>query len=431
MTFPHLKLLPVLLVCAGRLVTAATHTITLRQAVEMALEQNPDVVLARLEERKAEQDVQIARSPFIPTLAVGSGLAWSSGFPMSIEGATPSVLQARAIADVYNRPQSYRVAAARENRRSVTLDAQAKQEQIALRTVELYLEAERAARLLEAARRQVDSLAKVAEIIEWRVREGREAPIEAKRAALNLARARHRVVALENASRNAEEALRLVLGLEPGERIQLAPGERDLPTLPRTAEAAVEQALAHSRELRALEARLLAKGLEVRAERAARLPRLELVAQYGLLARFNNYEEFFRKFQRHNGQLGVSFQIPLFARPVIEARAGKAEAEAAQLRVRMRALREEIAAEARRLHQAAREAEAAGEVARLDLEVAREQVSVVLAQMEEGRAGLRQLEEARFQENEKWMAFYEARYALELARLSLAARTGTLLAVLR
>jgi outer membrane protein TolC len=431
MTSPHLKTLPVLLLCAGRLTMAATHTLTLRQAVEMALEQNPDVVLARLEERKAEQEVQIARSPFLPTLAVGSGLAWSSGFPMSIEGATPSVLQARAIADVYNRPQSYRVAAARENRRGVAFDAQAKQEQIALRTVELYLEAERTGRLLEAARRQVDSLAKVAEIVEWRVREGREAPIEAKRAALNLARARQRVIALENAWQNAKEALRSVLGLESGEEIQLAPEQRELPNLPRTVEAAVEQALAHSRELRALEARLRAKGLEVRAERAARLPRLELVAQYGLLARFNNYEEFFRKFERHNGQLGVSFQIPLFARPVIEARAGKAEAEAAQLRIQIRTLRDQIAAETRRLHQAAREAEAAGEVARLDLEVAREQVSVILAQMEEGRASLRQLEEARFQESEKWIAFYEARYALELARLSLAAHTGDLLAALR
>jgi outer membrane protein TolC len=431
MTFPHLKTLPVLLLCAGRLTMAATHTLTLRQAVEMALEQNPDVVLARLEERKAEQEVQIARSPFLPTLAVGSGLAWSSGFPMSIEGATPSVLQARAIADVYNRPQSYRVAAARENRRGVAFDAQAKQEQIALRTVELYLEAERTGRLLEAARRQVDSLAKVAEIVEWRVREGREAPIEAKRAALNLARARQRVIALENAWQNAKEALRSVLGLESGEEIQLAPEQRELPNLPRTVEAAVEQALAHSRELRALEARLRAKGLEVRAERAARLPRLELVAQYGLLARFNNYEEFFRKFERHNGQLGVSFQIPLFARPGIEARASKAEAEAAQLRIQIRTLRDQIAAETRRLHQAAREAEAAGEVARLDLEVAREQVSVILAQMEEGRASLRQLEEARFQESEKWIAFYEARYALELARLSLAARTGDLLAALR
>ena len=36
-----------------------------------------------------------------------------------------------------------------------------------------------------------------------------------------------------------------------------------------------------------------------------RLPRADLVSQYGLFARFNNYDEFFRKFQRNNGQIGV------------------------------------------------------------------------------------------------------------------------------
>jgi len=419
-----------LVVCGG-LLQGAERMLTLRQALELALEQNPDLALARLEERKAEREVQIARSPFVPTLAVGSGLAWSSGFPMSIEGATPAVLQARAIADVYNRPQSYRVAAARENHRSTALDLQGKQEQVALRTAELFLEVERAGRMLEMARRQVEILEKVSELVGFRVREGRELPLESKRAALQLARARYQVIALENQRRDAESALISVLGLEPGDRLRLIAEERVQLSLPPDPEQAVEQALAYSRELRAMEARLTAKSLEVRAERASSLPRLGLVAQYGLLARFNNYEQFFRRFERHNGQLGVSFEIPLFARTVIDARAGKAEAEAAQMRIQMRTLRERIAAEVRSLHQAARQAEAAREVARLDLEVAREQVSLLLAQSEEGRASLRQLEEARYVESEKWIAFYQADYAVELARLNLLARTGQLIAALR
>lgn len=416
--------------CAG-LLSAAVHTLTLSQAVQLALQQNPDLALARLEERKAQQEVQLMRAPFTPTLVAGSGLAWSSGFPMSIEGATPSVFQARALADVFNRPQSYRVAAARENQRGAALDTQARQEQVALRVAELFLEAERAGRALTMVRRQVESLERVGEIIEWRVRQGRELPVEAKRAALALARARHRALSLEHQRRNLEGDLALVLGLEAADPIRLIEEERRPPALPETAEAAVELALSRSRELRALQSRLLAKGLEVRAERAARLPRLELVAQYGLLARFNNYEEFFRKFERHNGQLGISFQIPLFTGATVEARAGRAEAEAAQLRLEIRAARERIAAQTRRLHQAAAEAEAAREVAWLDLEVAREQVSLLLAQVNEGRASLRELEEARFLESEKWIAFYEAGYALELARLGLLARIGELVAALR
>ncbi len=38
-----------------------------------------------------------------------------------------------------------------------------------------------------------------------------------------------------------------------------------------------------------------------------------MVAQYTMLAKFNNYTEFYNKFQRNNEQLGMSFQLPVFA----------------------------------------------------------------------------------------------------------------------
>ena len=76
-----------------------------------------------------------------------------------------------------------------------------------------------------------------------------------------------------------------------------------------------------------------------------------------------------------------------------------------------------------------RELETAGVVTRLDLELARESLGVLLARMEEGRASLREVEAGRYLENEKWIAFYDARRALELARYQLLRRTGGLLAL--
>ena len=67
-------------------------------------------------------------------------------------------------------------------------------------------------------------------------------------------------------------------------------------------------------------------------------------------------------------------------------------------------------------------------VAKLDLDVAREQLSVLLAQMQEGRTTLRQVEEARVQENDKWMAFYDAQYNVEKARWNLLRLSGGLVA---
>ena len=73
-----------------------------------------------------------------------------------------------------------------------------------------------------------------------------------------------------------------------------------------------------------------------------------------------------------------------------------------------------------------KKAETAAEVARLDLDLAREQLSVNLAQMQEGRLGMRQVEESRIAENSKWIAFYDAQYALEKARWNTLRLTGEL-----
>jgi hypothetical protein len=75
-----------------------------------------------------------------------------------------------------------------------------------------------------------------------------------------------------------------------------------------------------------------------------------------------------------------------------------------------------------------KKAETAVEVAGLDLDVAREQLSMDLAQMQEGRATLRQVEEARVVENHKWIAFYDAQYSLEKAKWNVLRLTGEVMA---
>ena len=405
---------------------AQVRTLTLREAVDLALKQNPEILIARLDRQKAEETLRLARDPFFPKLFVGSGLAYSNGFPMSIEGATPSILQARAIADVFNRPQSYRVAAAKENRHSAALDAAARQDEIVFRTAELFLDAQKASRMAEVARAEVKSLEGVLETVRARVAEGRELPIESRKAELNLARARYRSQVLEGNTRAARNSLGAVLGLEAADQVQPADAETPPLALPESA-AAVQSALDNSNELRALQSKLLAKGFDIRAAHAARLPTFDLVAQYALLSKFNNYAEYFNKFQRNNEQLGVSFQVPLVAGPGIAAASALAEEEAAELRIQFRNTRRRIESDTRQACQDLQQAEAA----RLDLEVAREQVTLLLAQTQEGRAALRQLEEARVAETDRWIAFYDAGATLDKARLNVLRQTGELLAALR
>ena len=111
---------------------------TLRQAVDRAIQQNPDVTLARLEEENARHAVGVAKDPFSPKVNVGSGLAYSNGFPLS----APSIVQAHASQFIFNRQQSYMVAQAREQARGAGLDVARRRDEVAYRTATLYLDAE-------------------------------------------------------------------------------------------------------------------------------------------------------------------------------------------------------------------------------------------------------------------------------------------------
>jgi outer membrane protein TolC len=409
---------------------AEIHTMTLRQAVERALQQNPEIAMARFDQQKAHEAVRVQRDPFTPRVYFGSGLAYTSGFPMSIDGAAPSVLQGRAVQYLFNRPQSYVVARTKEEARGAAIAASAKKDEIAYRTALMYDDAERAARAGQIARQEVDSLEKVLAVIQNRAQEGRALPLDAKRAEFNLARARQIADALDADRETDETSLAILLGYGADDRVHPAGEERGAPALPASEEAAVESALQSSTELRSLESQIVAKGLDVRAAKAARLPRVDLVAQYGLFAKFNHFQDYFVSFQRNNGEIGASVQVPLLAGPAVSAAAAEAEADAAKLRIQVSNTRNRITADTRQAFREVRKAGEAREVARLDLELAREQVSMSLALLKEGRILPSQLEELRVTENDKWMALYDAQYLAERAAWNLARQTGDLIAVL-
>src|ERR1700680_1869891 len=113
------------------------RTLTLRQALDQALAQNPDLWLARLDQQKARQQVTVMRDPFVPKVFAGSGAAWSTGFPNSIEGSAPSIVQARTQMALFNRPQNYLVAQANEEVRGAGTDVAQRQDEVLYRVASL------------------------------------------------------------------------------------------------------------------------------------------------------------------------------------------------------------------------------------------------------------------------------------------------------
>ncbi len=408
-----------------------TYTLTLKQAVDRALAQNPDVMMARFDERKAVQGVRLAKDPFVPRLDLGSGLAYTDGYPQSIEGSAPSVLTVKASAFIFNRQQTYMLAQSRENARGAAMATGSKRDEVAFRTTSLYLDLDRSVRLGDVARKQVDSLAKVSQTAKSRVDEGFELPLEEKRATVEWKRAQQRLQSIEADRDFAERSLAVVLGYSADDHVQTTGQEITAGPLPESEQAAVEAALQANKDLRRMESALIAKGLEVKADKAQRLPRADLVAQYARFSKFNHLDEYFVKFQTNNEELGVAFTMPLLPGPGINAQVMQAEADAAKIRVEYNSTRNRIALDIHQAYQDLDKAQMAKEVTQADLDLARESLSVLLAQMNEGRASLRQVEEARIVENEKWLAFYDAQFAAERARFTVLRETGDLVASLR
>jgi outer membrane protein TolC len=386
------------------LARAEVHSLTLRQAIELAVQQNPDVAMVRLDEQKARAAVRAARDPFMPRVTAGSGLAYTDGFPSSIEGSAPSIVQAVAQQFLFNRPQTLEVARAKENARGAAIAVVGKRDEVVYRAAALYLDAERAARVGALAHTAIERQQAVLDSIRAQVAEGRALPIAQKQAELALARDRQAAESVDDEQAAAETA----------------------PPLPASEQQAAEAALASNSELRRLESQIAAKQLELRGAAAARLPRADLVAQYAMLAKFNNYTEYFSHFQRNNGEIGVSFQVPIFV-PGVRSATAQGEADLSRLKIELANARNRIVSELAESLRSARRAQTAADVVRLDLEVTREQLSVDLAQFQEGRQTMRQVDEARLAENDRWIAFYDAQYALEKARWNVLRLDGGLL----
>ena len=409
---------------------AEVHPLTLRQAVELALKENPDLVLSRLDQQKAEAAIRIAKDPFVPKVYAGSGLAKVWGYPSSIDGAAPAIIQTRTAMSLFNRPKTYELARVRETARGTEIETESKSDQVAYQTATLFLDVQQLDRSRQSLQLEMESLQRVSSATGVQVEEGRQLAIESKRVAVDVARAGQRLSALSGDLDYSEASLAVVLGYPAADRIQPVQEERAAFEVPSSEQAAAELALQNNKEIRKLESQLQAKGFEVKEAEAARLPVVDLVAQYALFAK-NNYQNYFTRFQRNNGELGVSIQIPLIPGSAFKGLAAQAQTDILELRTQMIQIRNRIQLDTQKSYQELQKAASAQEVARLDLDYTRDQVSLLLAQFGEGRATQQQVDNARLAEQEKWIVFYDAQHLVENARLDLLRQTGTLLAALR
>src|SRR5579884_732898 len=207
---------------------------------------------------------------------------------------------------------------------------------------------------------------------------------------------------------------------------EIEPVTDSIPALPDdTAIDAAAEAVGSSEKIKVANEQSQATELRARAEHRQNWPALDFVSQYALLAKFNNYETYYKAFQRNNVTVGVAIRFP-FLNFSQNARAREADADAVKAARQAEVVRSQVATEAVKLQTAARQLAAGRDVAQYDYELARAQTSATEANVEAGRATISDQMSARLAEQQKFDSLLDATFQLQKVEIQLLRATGEL-----
>jgi outer membrane protein TolC len=149
------------------------------------------------------------------------------------------------------------------------------------------------------------------------------------------------------------------------------------------------------------------------------------VSIYSVLAKynFNNYTNIIQNFRYNNLNAGINVNMPIFSSKT-RASIALAQANLDASKIYLSNTRTQVSAEVRQRSRKVQQTEATKEVARLELQLAQQNVALLQSKFGEGEANLRDMERARLDENEKWMAYLDANFRRQQAQLELLKTAG-------
>ena len=396
--------------------------VPLKRMVELALKHATASEIAEADVQRAADDYHELRDNYIPQLTVGAGLGWSYGFPLSLEGSAPSLFNVNAQSALLNPALRDFVRAARSESSAATLRSKDQRSQVIQNTVLSYAELQKwEQRLARLQQTQAEAQQTEAAVM-LRIKQGVDSEVDGEKARLSVARVRLRISEAEGAAAVLRERLEKLTGL-PAAGIQT---EGDtIPAVPAIPDDAASKAADDSPAVQAAFEHARAQYLHAKGEHGSLWPSVDFAAQYALLSTYNNYNEFYKSFQRNNATVGVAVRIP-FLNAAQKARAEAADADALKAKKQAEAARNQASEETLRLQRTVAQMQDARDVAELEYEIAQKNVDAVQTRMNAGTANLHDLDDARSQASERFIGLQDVTFELERSQVELMRSTGDL-----
>jgi outer membrane protein len=397
--------------------------LTMRHAVTLALQNSRDLALARVQYTVALNQTSLDRAAFLPNVYTGSGAAYTSGFP-SLGGSPPAVFQMNYDQAIFNPALKAQQQAAEEHAKTMKLEVDRTRDDVIVRTASAYLELAKVRHSLELLRGEQASSEKILSVTQERVQANQELSIEVTRSQLTAARIQERIIKLEGRDEALTQQLRNITGLPDGEAIEVQPEDPGFETDLQDAQI-LDLGLHSDRDIQEAENDRLARQHILHGAKLGYFPTLSVLGQFSVLSKSNNYLDFYKKFERNNGSVGIQLTIPIFSSKT-RATVALAKSELSASELALGNKRQQVRLDLLQKQRNVRELDATREVARLDLKLSQESLQLLQAKFDEGRANLRDIENARLDENDKWVAFLDADFARQQGQLTLLQATGQL-----
>ena len=404
---------------------ASQAQVSLATVVDLAQRESMVVRLAEADVQKAAAALAQTKDAYIPNFVIGSTVGYSHGFPTG----QPSIGNATMQSLVLSYSQRQYTRAARAGVEAANLSLKDAREQVALDASAAYVELDTVNRELESAGEQEKLTGNLVRIEEQRTEAGVDPTVDLLQARLTAANLRLNRLHLETRAATLGKQLAMLTGLPTG---SIVPDHASIPEIPSVSVGdgphvlpGIEAAAAV-----ALSKRFMARGDDL----SWRRPLIGFGAVYNYDSNeLNSYSTYYKNFTPNNISFGLQITVPFFDFS-LRAKAKQSAAEALRSRVEAEQAQRQNEVQIAQLTGNLRELDAQAEVAGLKQQIATQQLSAVLAQLELGNGGsgpgapaqlspkAEQL--ARIEERQKVEEALDASFELAKARLSLLRALG-------
>ncbi len=400
-------------------------SLTLDRAIRLALSHSTTAAISQADVQRVIATYRELRSNRIPQVVAGSGLGWSYGFPLSIEGSAPALANITSQSSVLNFAQNQFLRGARADIKAATFADKDQRNAVIEDVAVSYAELAKWEARLTRLQQDESEAQQMEEAVSKRVQEGVDSSIDLNKAKLVAARVRlHRT----EASGSADVLRRHLADLTGLPVSAIEPDPDSIPALPpvRTDEDSQEKALTTSPTIKFADQHALAESMRAVAEHRGWLPTVDFSAQYARLSnQINNYGTYYVHFEPNNATVGIGIRFPIF-NATQRALAQATDFEALKARKQAQATRDKVSEETLKLQRTAEQLEAARDVAQLEYELAQSALDAAQTRIKAETGTLHQLSDAQVQANEHYLLFQDAEFEYQRTRMNLLRATGDL-----